>query len=861
MKNRKNTLIIFSTFLVFFIFLILHIPNPAEYQNEYEEGKRMSGAMKSLNFWTDQRAYPNEDIPESAYYRAYEYSKKTFTKEKLNSSQPWNDIGPKNVGGRTNAITFNPLNPNTVYAGSASGGLWRSFTSGVGANAWEYIKTGFPVLGVNTVAIPESDSNTIYIGTGEVYGYQSSMGGLSIRTTRGSYGIGILKTTNAGQTWTKSLDWSYNQRRGVQVIKIDPTNNNIVYAGTSEGIFKSTDGGTNWGQIQNIIMTTDILINPQNPNIIIAACGNLGSANYGIYRSTNAGADWSKITSDLPTSWAGKVHLDTYKSAPNVVYASIGKGSLTGAGTVLCRSTDSGLNWVTLNTTDYATYQGWFSHFVVVHPYDSSKILCGGIDVWKSTDGGLTLTKKSNWAAWYLNATPPPGGPEGPPNYSHADHHTFAVHPQNPDIVYFGNDGGVFRTTDFGETFSGLNGGYQTTQFYKRFGVGVKDTLVAIGGLQDNASVVYSGSIAWRRVGGGDGSCSAVNSSNSDTMYTSSQYLNISRSTNRGINWSGVSPSSSNQAFVGPFVVSPFNPKIIYAASDKVYKSTIGGGSWAALNNNQVLNGDPILVLEVSYTNADTVFAATAPNTKRSQVFRSTNGGTTWTNITGILPDRYIVDLASDPNNSAIIYCAVSGFGTPHLYKSTDAGNTWTAIGSTLPDVPTSAVIVDALYPMNIYVGNDLGVYVSTDYGNSWSQFSEGFFETALVMDLRISYKDRMLYAATHGNGVFKRRLLDGPTGITENEQLIADFKLEQNYPNPFNSSTIISYELPKTARVKIEILDVLGRLIKIIVNKDHPPGKYSILIDAYNYSTGIYFYRLIADGKPVGTKKMLIIN
>ncbi len=860
MKIQKITFSIVFTFLLFFILLIIHITNPVEYQNEYIEGKGMSGAMKSLNFWTDQRAYPNEDIPESAYFRAYEYSKNIFVKEKLNSSQSWNDIGPKNVGGRTNAIAFNPLNPNTIYAGSASGGLWRSFTGGVGTSAWEYVKTGFPVLGVNTIAISESDSNTIYIGTGEVYGYQSSIGGLSIRTTRGSYGIGILKTTNSGLTWMKSLDWSYNQRRGVQTIKIDPTNINIIYAGTSEGIFKSTNSGINWDQIHNVIMTTDIVINPLNPNILIAACGNLSSANYGIYRSTNAGTDWSKITSGLPISWAGKVHLDIYKSAPNVVYASIGKGSSSGAGTVLCRSTDSGLNWVTLNTTDYATYQGWFSHFVVVHPYDSLKILCGGIDMWKSTDGGLTLTKKSNWAAWYLNTTPPPGGPEGPPNYSHADHHTFAVHPQDPDIVYFGNDGGVFRTTNFGETFAGLNGGYQTTQFYKRFGVGIKDTLVAIGGLQDNASVIYSGSIAWRRVGGGDGSCSAVNSSNSDTMYISSQYLNISRSTNRGFNWSGVSPSSSNQAFVGPFVVSPSNPKIMYASGDKVYKSTIGGGNWAVLNNNQVLNGDPVLVLEVSHTNADTVFAATAPNTIRSQVFRSTDGGNTWTNITGILPDRYIVDLACDPNNSTIIYCAVSGFGTPHLYKSTDAGNAWLAIGSTLPDVPTSAVIVDALYPMNIYVGNDLGVFVSTDYGITWSQFSEGFFDAALVMDLRISPLDRMLYAATHGNGVFKRRLLEGPTGITEDEQLISGFKLYQNYPNPFNPVTIIKYELPKLNYVVIKIYDILGKEISTLVNEVQDVGYKEVAFDANRLSSGVYYYKLQTEDF-VSVKKMILIR
>ncbi len=868
MKKKFTSVIIFLIFTIISS-TIFKIPNHQSVESSFnEEREEQSGAMKSLNFWTDQRAYPYNDIPDNAYLKAYEKMQKDFLQRKIYCTDSWITAGPLNVGGRTKSIALNPQNPYTLFAGSASGGLWRSYTDGIGSTAWTHINTGFPVLGVNAIAIHPADSNIIYIGTGEVYAYQNSIGGLNIRTTRGSYGIGILKTTNYGVTWTKSLDWSYNQRRGVQVIKFNPANPNVIYAGTSEGLYKSTDAGSSWNQIHNVIMTYDIAINQTNPDLIVISCGNLGSTGYGIYRSSDGGVNWTKITNGLPSSWEGKVHLSPFAANPNILYASIGKGTATGAGTVLCKSYNFGLSWTTVNSSsDYATYQGWYSHFVVPHPTDSTKILCGGIDIWKSTNGGNTLTTKSSWSAWYLNTTPPIGGPEGPPNYSHADHHCYVIDPTNSNIVYFGNDGGIFRTSDFGETFAGCNGGYQTTQFYKRIGVGQKDSLIAVGGLQDNASVVYSGSTAWRRVGGGDGCCSGISWTNNDTMYSSSQYLAVMRSTNRGINWSYSYPPSNNEAFNGPFIVCPSNSKIMYAGGDKLYKSTNSGTNWFVVNNDQTFTGDPVLVIESSYSNTDTVFLATAPNLQRARVYRSTNGGTSFTEITGILPDRYIVDIAVNPLDARTVYCAVSGFGSAHLFKSTDAGTTWTAVGNDLPDVPTSAVIVNPFNTNNIYVGNDLGVFVSTDGGISFTDFNSGFLGTAtLVMDLRISPKDKMLYAATHGNGVFKRKLIDNTTKIDDNSKIATGYSLLQNYPNPFNPVTTIQYSLINDQHIVLKIFDYSGKEIATLVDEYKKAGNYSVQFDASKLQrgggcpSGVYFYRIKTTNYTC-TKKMLLLK
>ena len=718
---------------------------------------KTSGALQALQFMTMKRAYPNQDIPADAYYKAYEYSKQLLKKETNNLLvYQWDQIGPHNIGGRTLDVEFNWQNPNTVFAGAASGGLWRSYTGGVGALAWERIETGYPLLGVSSIAISREDSNIIYIGTGEVYNYQNALGGEVIRTTRGSYGIGILKSTDYGQTWSMILDWSYNQERGVNEVEIDPNNSSIVWAATSEGIYKSTDAGLSWNNVHNVIMGFDIVINPINSNIVYVTHGNLGSTGHGIYRTTDSGNTWQKLSNGLPSSFNGKAILSLYYSNPQILYASIGNGSTSGAGTWLCKTTNGGDNWTIVNTTDYATYQGWYSHWVGVHPTNPNFILTGGIDVFKSTNGGIDLSRKTDWAAWYFGVTIP-GDPEGPPYYVHADQHSVTFHPDNPSIIYLGTDGGVFRTTDGGENYEGCNGGYQSTQFYNGFSSSFTVSNLSLGGMQDNATAIYEGTVAWRRVIGGDGCQTGIDPVNNNILYGTSQYLNMQKSTNAGTSWFSINPSSKdNPAFVAPYIICRSNPSVIYAGSRKFHRSTNGGSSWTLGNSGAALDGNEILSIGVSSTSTDTVYVATAPISSRARVFRSTDGGTTFTNITGILPDRYPDDIAVDPLDSRIVYIVFSGFGTSHLFKSTDAGTSWIDIGSSLPDVPSSAIVIDPNNTNNLFFGNDIGVYVSPDAGQTWYEYMNGLPQTMMIMDLSIVRSSNSIRAVTHGNGVYE---------------------------------------------------------------------------------------------------------
>src|SRR5436190_23637913 len=233
----KKYFTLFAVVLVAVIF----IPRPITHSSSLKKKERTSGESRSeswaaLQFLNNSRAYPYPDIPADGYHKAEVFYKTHFENQAARTSDErssaWQSIGPNNIGGRTLAIAIDPTDTATIWLGSASGGLWKSTTSGVGLNAWTHIPTGFPVRGVTSIAINPNNHNEIYIGTGETYTYASSVNGLIQRPTRGSCGIGILKTTNGGVTWTQSLNWSYNSVRGVWDFKINTVNPNIVYAAT-----------------------------------------------------------------------------------------------------------------------------------------------------------------------------------------------------------------------------------------------------------------------------------------------------------------------------------------------------------------------------------------------------------------------------------------------------------------------------------------------------------------------------------------------------------------------------------------------------------------------------------------------------
>lgn len=695
-----------------------------------------SGAMEALDFWSRSRAYPYPDIPPGKYYAAFQAAKARFKGEprELSGAGPgWQPIGPDNLSGRMISVTLNPLNPSTIYAGSASGGLWRSRTGGT-AGDWRRVRIGYPVLGVGAIAVSPADSNVLYIGTGEVYRYQGSAGGLVVRTTRGSYGMGILKSTDGGVSWTKSLDWSYQQQRGVQSIKINPLNPATVWAATTDGIYKSTDAGATWSESIFLYMCQDIVIHPTDTNRVMISSGNL-DLTPGIFRTPDGGSSWNQVN---PVGFTGKALLDSPPAFPETVVASIAD-STTGVGS-LWKTTNFGDSWSELNAGNIFGVQGWYSHYVAVHPANPNLLFHGAVSAARSTNGGTSF---SGIAGLY------------------SDNHDFVYDPSNPNILYSANDDGIYRSTNFGSTFTAVNGGLATGQLYNGFSSSQSDSLIALGQSQDHIpGYLYQGTGTWANSAVDESGWTAINALNDSIMYAMNRYGgSIYRSTDRGQTFSFRGSFSTAGAWNTPVAVSASHPSVIYVAKTRVFKSTDGSATWSVTNSGANLDDNPAISIAVSESSPDTAYIGLAPYLARAHLFRTTNGGSTWSDVTGPLPDRYPLDIAVDPKNSRTVYAAFGGFGTGHVFRSSNSGASWTDVGGALPDVPATALLVDPEIPNTVYLGTDLGVSVSTNGGGTWSSFGDGLPDAVLVSDLSLTRSNRTLRVVTHGNGVFERRL------------------------------------------------------------------------------------------------------
>lgn len=792
-----------------------------EEEEEEEEGEEKI-VLQSMDLWTSMRAYPNAEIDASSYVPAAKQSQGMTLEARMGrlglnapAAAPWTNIAPFNFSGRILCVAIHPTNANIMFVGSASGGLWKTTTGGTGtqtngsvapaAYGWTYVPTGFPVLGVGAVAFDPNNGNTIYAGTGEVYSQGApstgTIGAGNIRTFRGSYGIGILKSTDGGTTWSQVLSFAKTALVGVMDIVVNPLNSNIVYAATTNGLYRSTNAGASWSLIHNVPLAFTVRFKTDDPNnTLFVSCGNFASTGTGIYKTLNASAaspTFTKLTSGLPTPISGKIILATTPASATTIYASIGNSPYIQTDPEgLYVSTDAGATWTARKSGAASIIggQGWYGHALAVSRANANTLLWGELDTYRSTNGGSTITKTGNWGSWDPANKAINDLTEGVTNttaYVHADVHQIVNSPNDAtgNTFFVCTDGGLFRTTNAGTSFNSLNGGLNTAQMYSNISISQTDPNFMLIGLQDNEAMVYDGTPGSRRITNlGDGFHTAIDPSNDNNCFVESYFLRISKSTNKAANataftsvltnGTGTTPTE-NACFNGPFVIAKSNPAIMYGGTIYVKKSTASGGNgtWNTVNGGAMLAGanNPILYMAVDPNDANKVFASTVPASGiRSKVFKSTNGGTSFTDITGTLPDRFYSKILLDKNNPNRIVVTLSGFGSSHVYLSTNGGTNWTDIGFGLPDVPVNTAMWDPNNPNLLYIGSDLGVYyangVSTtttaaSYFVSWTAYNTGLGDAVMVSDMVATPGGSpVIRLATFGRGLWEGPLAPAVT-------------------------------------------------------------------------------------------------
>jgi len=785
---------------------------------EHEENEDPAEAYGPMDYWGQQRSYPSGDISAKAYMDAFEHMQRMPKIENKVSAQSrveqtnWTPLGPMNFAGRVLSLAFHPTNANILWAGTCGGGLWKTTSGGTGAAGginWTQVSTGFPITSVPAIAVNPTNASEIFIGTGEVYSKGGNgFTGQDTRTFRGSYGIGVLKTSDGGTTWTQSLPFTGSSVDGVYEIKYAPGNPSIIFAGTSNGLYRTTNSGTSWTQIFSTPLVMDFEFVPTDPNRLLISVGDLGSAGTGIYKSYNALSatpTFTQITSGLPAVVNGMIRLSFPADKPNKVFASVGKTPGTSTCTAPCNfglytSSDTGNTWTkpasqpTLPGGTYIQNQGWYAHDVLAAPVSNNSIWVSEIDMTRSTNGGGTWAKVSDWGAWDLGASggttvgdPTEGGGDDP-TYVHADHHHIYLSPHDPSFntIWVVCDGGVFKSADGGSNWTSCNGGLMTAQIYHNMSIHPSNPSLMLCGLQDNATLYYQGSTGCRRVTGGDGFYTNIDQSNANYCYATYSYGTWYRSTTGlggfgGSTWSnatlaGTSTPTEYAAFVAPVVLSN-NGATLYVGTNLLRKFTSPRTSTANTvgNGGNPISGptNSIMAIAVVKSFSDSIYLSTAPGGGNpGRMYRSANGGTAVTNISTGLPDRYFSSIAIDPTNSKRVAITVAGFGTGHVYLTTNGGASWNNItgtgGTALPDVPTNIVMFEPNDPTTLYIGNDLGVFAAPNVTTgatapAWYSYNNGWTDVTPVMDLLATPgATPKIRAGTFGKGLWENNLAQG---------------------------------------------------------------------------------------------------
>ncbi len=703
--------------------------------NEYWKDKKPTkgSGYKQFKRWEhywENRLMPDGSFPPSGLryqiFNEYNRNSKRSKGQRNQLIETWTSQGPSSSQtseqglGRINCLAFHPTNQNIIYAGAAGGGFWRSYNGG---NTWETTTDELGSLGISSIIVNPTNPDIIYIATGDGDAGQN-------------YSIGVLKSTNGGDSWTPtSLDWSASELKLIRKLIFNSSNPDSILIASNDGIWIMTNSGNN--SIQKLEGNFfDIEIKPNN-NGQVYYC----ASETKIYKSSDSGENWGIIRTYNQTR---RIAIAIAPSNAEYLYA-ISVASNNGLHRVELTE-NSGQSFETklygfdvgknilgyycpnANTTQG---QGAYDLALIVDKNNENILYTGGIVTTKSEDKGETWNMVNMWED---ACTDIPSGVE----IVHADKHALEW---NGNVLWEGNDGGVYKSNATGTSWEDKSAGLNISQI---FNIGVSpNTTKVIAGLQDNG--VKLKSTNWQNLRNSDGVDAFFNNINNSTLYFSLYGGDIYKSTNFGFDAISIKPpGSSNYNFITPFVPDPQNNSKLYVASDKFYKSIDEGDSWTQSGSFP----NSVSYIVVSKSNPNYIYVTDSTN-----IYRTIDNAGTWSIVAS--PGNKISRLCVHPQNPNIIYALRQNYSSnSQVYKSIDGGLTWSPYSTGLPALPANAIVYQNDSDDLLYIGLDIGVYYRSASMPQWEMYGETL-PNVEVFDLEINYNDSKLYAGTFGRGIW----------------------------------------------------------------------------------------------------------
>ena len=853
MKNYFSKTILLGSALISTLALaVFVIPSFLNQKEKNTPEKWIPPTLKPNDWMAMQRLYPYDRINTVAFLSATQQAQSLMKNAPIRNN-PWIFAGPDNIGGRITDIESPEGDPSTIYVGAATGGILKTTDMG---GTWTNLFDDVPVISVGDIAIDPENDQIIYCGTGEANSSSFSF-----------LGNGMYKSTDAGASWQHIglensayigrvlVDHSNSQRIFVAAC------GNLFSTNDERGVYRSDDGGQSWQRVLFLNDSTaaiDLVQHPTNPLILYASMWqrvrgltyrqSFGESS-GIWKSTDGGTTWNELTNGVPTgSEVGRIGITISESNPDILYAFY---DLDNYDVGVYKTLNGGASWT--RTNDGVLYGmnsnfGWYFGQIRVDPTDPDKVFVMGVNLFRTDDGGNSWNDLSSWEI-------------------HVDHHAMFFDEGNNRIIE-GNDGGLYLSENSGNSWTKINN-LPLTQFYA-IDIDFNFPERLYGGTQDNNTIrtLTGGNSDWEPILGGDGMYTLVDYTDPFTIYAEYQWGNLHRSDDGGSNMNYIAgPMSGDRVnWSAPLAMHPESHQILYFGTYRVWKTTDKGDSWQPVSNDLTAGINQyfytITTIAVSTINPSIVVAGTGDG----KVHISTNDGQSWQDISAGLPNRWITRIATDPFDVQTLYATISGFRwdepLPHVYKSTNLGSTWTDISGNLPEFPVNDIVLDPDIAGKIIVATDAGVYGTSNGGQTWSWIWNGL-PAVPVYAMKVHAPSRTVVVGTYGLSMYKASLDDILTGIPSPENR-STIRLAAN-PNPVVNTTTFSFYLPADEHVRVSIYGMNGDLRHVVFNGNLTKGHQQIYwnpgstsnAQQGNIPAGIYIVR-IESTRYSGTTKII---